>query len=113
MGWSSSINTSGEQSEPQMLGRASSNLFGGFLGINGSLFAHGSQDNDIYRSGQYGGRLCSQAAKLTGVLLLGAEKTLDLLTNFTLRQLDIVLGGTVIRHEGQEAIVGDVELLQC
>jgi hypothetical protein len=48
---------------------------------------------------------------LTGVLLLDLEELLDLLADLTLWNLDVVLGGTVIRHERQETIVGDVELL--
>ena len=49
-------------------------------------------------------------ARLTGVLLISAEKLLDLLTNFTIWHLDIILGGTVVRHKGQETIVSDVKL---
>ena len=30
--------------------------------------------------------------------------------NFTLWHLDIVLGGTIIRHEGQEIVISDVKL---
>lgn len=51
-----------------------------------------------------------QARELTGILLVGAEELLDLFTDFTIWHLDIVLGGTVIRHEGQETVVGDVQL---
>ena len=48
---------------------------------------------------------------LTGILLLGLEQLLDLLANFTLWDFDIVLGGAIIRHKGQEAVVSDIELL--
>lgn len=47
---------------------------------------------------------------LTGILLISAEELLDLVTNFTFWHLDVVLGGTIIRHHGQETIIGDVEL---
>jgi len=93
VGWSSSINTSGAQSEPRMCRACLGHLFRGFLSINGTFFTHGGQDNDI------------------GVLLFGTEKLLDLFTDFAIRQLDIVLGGAIIRHEGQETIVSDVEQL--
>lgn len=49
---------------------------------------------------------------LTGILLFGAEESLDLLADFTLGKLDIVLSGTIVGHEGQEAIVSDVELVR-
>jgi len=47
---------------------------------------------------------------LTGVLLLLTEELVDLFTNLTLWNLDIILGGTVVGHEGEKAVVGDVEL---
>ena len=46
----------------------------------------------------------------TGVLLLVPEELLDLGANLTLGVLDVVLHGTVLRHEGEETIVLDVEL---
>lgn len=48
-------------------------------------------------------------AKRTGLLVVLAEKLLDLVTNFTVGELDIVLGGAVFVHKGKEAVV-DVEL---
>lgn len=48
--------------------------------------------------------------KLTGVLLLSLEETGDLLTNLTIGQTDVVLGVTIIAHEGKETIVSNVEL---
>lgn len=48
---------------------------------------------------------------LTGILLLGLEELLDLLADFTFWNLDIILGGAIIRHERQETVVSDVELL--
>jgi hypothetical protein len=49
-------------------------------------------------------------AKLTGVLLLSLEEADDLLANLSIGNLDIILGVTVIGHEGEVVIVGDVEL---
>jgi hypothetical protein len=46
----------------------------------------------------------------TGVLLLGAEELLDLLTDVSVGDLHVVLGVAVFAHEGEEAIVGDVKL---
>ena len=48
----------------------------------------------------------------TGVLLLLAEELGDLLANFTVGNLDVILGSTVFGHEGEEAVVGNVELAQ-
>ena len=48
--------------------------------------------------------------QLTGVLLLRLEKLGDLLTDLTIGHLDVVLGVTVIAHEGEVAVVGDIEL---
>ena len=48
---------------------------------------------------------------LTDVLLLNLEELLDLVANLTVRELDIILGVAVVVHEGEEAIVGDVELM--
>jgi len=68
-------------------------LFGSFLGVDGHLLSHGSQDDDI------------------GVLLVSAEELLDLVTNFALGDFDVVLGGAILRHEGQETVVGDIKQL--
>lgn len=46
----------------------------------------------------------------TGVLLLVLEELLDLGANLTLGVLDVVLHGAILRHEGKETIVLDVEL---
>lgn len=47
---------------------------------------------------------------LTAVLLLLTEHTEDLLTNLGVGNLDVVLGAAVVIHQGQEVIVGDVDL---
>lgn len=51
--------------------------------------------------------------QLTSVLLVNPEELVDLLTNLTVGHADIVLGVTVVVHEGEEAIVRDVELQKC
>lgn len=51
--------------------------------------------------------------KLTGVFLLGGEKLVNLFANFAFGNLDIVLGLTVISHQGEETIVGNIELVFC
>jgi hypothetical protein len=50
-------------------------------------------------------------AKLTGVFLLGGEKLVNLLTNFAIGNLNIVLGLTIIGHQRKKTIIGDIELL--
>ena len=47
---------------------------------------------------------------LTGVLLLSAEELGDLVANFAIGHLDIILGVTIVGHQGKEAIVRDVQL---
>lgn len=48
--------------------------------------------------------------KLTDVLLLNSEELVDLVANFTVGHADVVLGVTVVVHEGEETVVGDVKL---
>jgi hypothetical protein len=47
---------------------------------------------------------------LTGVLALVGEELGDLVANLTIGNLDVVLGGAVVGHEGKETVVGNVEL---
>jgi hypothetical protein len=68
-------------------------LFGSLLDFHASLLTHGGQDNDV------------------AVLALISEHLVDSVTNFTIGNLDIILGATVVVHEGEEAIVGNVEKL--
>ena len=49
----------------------------------------------------------------TGILSLFCKELFDLFLDIAPRELDIVLGGTIIRHERKEAIVGNVELCHC
>jgi hypothetical protein len=46
----------------------------------------------------------------TDILLLLTEHLDDTGTEIGIGQLDIVLGVTVILHQGQEVIIGDVQL---
>lgn len=48
--------------------------------------------------------------RLTAVLLLSGVHLVDLLANIVVGDLDIILGVTVVGHQGHEAILGDVEL---
>jgi len=66
---------------------------GSFLGFNGGLLAHCSENNDI------------------GILLFFGEKLGDFLADFSIRNLDIILGLTVISHQRKEAVIGDIKKL--
>jgi len=57
------------------------------------LLTHSSKNDDI------------------GILLLGGEKLVDLLANLSIGDLDIILGLAIISHQGEEAIIGDIEQL--
>lgn len=48
--------------------------------------------------------------ELTGVLVLLGEELVDLVTNLAIGKLDVVLGGAVVRHEGKETILRNVDL---
>lgn len=63
------------------------------LGLDGGLLTHGSEDDNV------------------GVLLLGGKETGDLVTDLAVGKLDVVLGLTIIAHEGEETIVGNIEEL--
>ena len=47
---------------------------------------------------------------LTGVLLLLLEEFIDLLANISLRNLHVILGLTIVGHEGKETIIRNIEL---
>ena len=47
--------------------------------------------------------------RLTRVFAIIVE-LLDLVTNLAIGDFDIVLGGAIIQHEGEEAVIGDIEL---
>lgn len=59
------------------------------------------------------GSLSVADIQITGVFLLRAEELLNLVANFSVRNLDIILGSAVIRHEREEVIVGDIQLMSC
>jgi hypothetical protein len=67
---------------------------GSLLGLDAGLLTHGGKDNDV------------------GVLLLNLEELVDLLANLAIGHADIILGVTIIVHEGEETVVGDVEQLE-
>jgi len=62
------------------------------LSIDSKLLTHSSENNDIG-------------------LLLRVEKIADLLSNFSVWQLNIILKITTLRHQGEEIIIGDIEQL--
>jgi hypothetical protein len=51
--------------------------------------------------------------QLTGVLAVLGEHLVDLVTNLVLGKLDVVLGGAVVRHQGEETVVSNVDLGSC
>jgi len=66
---------------------------GSLLGFDSSLLAHSGENNDI------------------GVLLVLGEQLVNLLANFSIRNLNIILSLTIIGHQREETIVRDVEEL--
>ena len=48
--------------------------------------------------------------RLTGVFLLDLEKLVNPVANITLGDLDIILSVTIIGHQREVAIIGDIEL---
>jgi len=66
---------------------------GSLLGFDGSLLAHGSEDDNV------------------GILLLGSEELINLLANFSIGNLHIILGLTIVSHQGKETIIRDIEKL--
>lgn len=62
--------------------------------------------------GQLAMTVYAQAIKsLTGILALLGKEFVNLFADLTLRNFDIVLSVTRVGHEGEKAIVGDIELL--
>lgn len=68
-------------------------LLRGLLGFNSSLLAHGGENDNV------------------GVLLLDLEKLVDLLTNLAIGHLHIILGVAVVVHEGEKAVIRNVQQL--
>jgi len=81
------------------------------LGFNGKLLTHSGKDDNVWTGpiskGDQGGEI---PAAHTGILLLGGEELLNLVTNLSIWDLDIILGLTIIGHQGEETIVGNIEL---
>jgi len=63
------------------------------LGFNGSLLTHGSENDDV------------------GILLVSGEKLVNLISNLSVGDLDIILGLAIISHQGKETIIGNIEEL--
>ena len=82
---------------------------GSLLRINSGLLTHGSQDDNVCRAVSTA-HFLPRETKLTGVLAILGEELVDLVTNFAIGDLDVVLGGAIIRHEGEETVIGNVEL---
>lgn len=55
----------------------------------------------------------SHSRVLTSIFLLTTEELLDLVADFTLGDLDIVFGGAIFGHQGEETVFGDVKLDKC
>jgi len=66
---------------------------GSFLGFDGGLLAHSSENNDV------------------GILLFFGEEFGNFLANLSIRKLNIILGFTIVSHQGKEAIIGDIKEL--
>ena len=51
--------------------------------------------------------------RLTSVLAVLNEELVDLVANLTIGNLDVVLGGAIVGHEGKETVVSNVKLCVC
>ena len=47
---------------------------------------------------------------LTSVLAVFLEELLDLFASLAIGNLNIILGGTIVGHEGEKVVIGDVKL---
>ena len=52
----------------------------------------------------------AEGVRLTGVLAVLGEQLADLVANLAVGELDVVLGGAVVGHEGEETVIGNIEL---
>ena len=48
--------------------------------------------------------------KPTSILFFGTEELFNLLASFAIGELNIILGGSIIAHQREETVVGNVEL---
>lgn len=53
---------------------------------------------------------CKKQPQLTGIFVIVDEELFDLISNLTIRKLDIILGDAVVVHEGEEIIFRDIKL---
>jgi hypothetical protein len=83
----------------------------GLLSVDGSLLAHGGEDDDVWKALTRFSCGCGTGIRLTGVLALLGEKLVNLVANLAVGDLNIVLGVAGVGHEGEEAVVSDVELV--
>jgi hypothetical protein len=86
-------------------------LFGGLLGVNGRLLAHGGLDGHVCS----GVSVCKANnvdfdGQLTGILLLSLEELGDLVTDITVGHADVVLLLALVIDEVEKTIVGDIDL---
>ena len=54
--------------------------------------------------------MTQEDSQLTSVFLFSLEELLDLVTNFAVGNLHIILSFAIVCHERKETIVGNVEL---
>lgn len=86
-------------------------LDGSLLAVNSELLTHSRENGNVcFNLLACTAFLFTGVCRLTGVLLLLGEKLADLVANLAVGNLDIVLGVAVVLHQGQEVVVGDVEL---
>ena len=82
------------------------------LGVDGGFFAHGSEDDDVCKLPlALSFHFLMAGCGLTGVFSIIGEELGDLVADVTFWDLDILLLRAVVGHEGEEAVVSDVELL--
>ena len=86
-------------------------LFWSLLSIDGNLLTHGSENDDVWNLLDWTKRRFRSWFQLTGVFSVVVEELLDFFSNLIVRALHVVLGSTIIRHEREEAIIGDINLL--
>lgn len=81
-----------ERAVVRLFGVEASHLLRALLDVHAQLLAHSSENDDV------------------DVLSLLGKQLVNLLSNLAVGDLDIVLHVAAISHEGQEAIISDIEL---
>lgn len=76
------------------IGKAEYSLgsLGSLLSFDGDFFTHGGHDHNV------------------DILVLLNEQLVDSVTNFTIGNLDIILGVALFVHQGKETVIGNVKL---